>query len=146
MRVQHLEAVYQQDLAQPRATAIVGAIFASVALLAAAGGLFSVLQYAAGRRRREFGIRAALGSPAGAIAWLAIRDGIGLIAVGTTCGAFFAWLAARWLGSLVYGVTAADPVTWATVLGALGLAGLIAGWWPARSAMRVNPLELLREE
>ncbi len=146
VHVQHLETTYRQDLAQPRATAIVGGIFAVVALVTAAGGLFSVLLYGVGRRRREFGIRTALGSPAAAIGWLAVRDGAAVMAIGIVCGASSAWLASRWLAALIYGVTTADPMTWSAVIGALALAGLLACWWPARSAMHVNPVELLREE
>jgi predicted permease len=144
--VQFLESADQQDLAQPRATAAVGAIFASVALMAAGGGLFSVLQYAVGRRRREFGIRRALGSSPLAIGRLVFRDGAIVIATGISCGVLLAWLLAKWLASLVYGVTAADPVTWVFVVGTLACGGLAASWWPARFAMRVNPVELLREE
>jgi ABC-type antimicrobial peptide transport system permease subunit len=146
VQVQQLEEAYQQDLAQPRATAAVGAIFASVALVAAAGGLFSVLQYTVGRRRREFGIRRALGSSSLAIGRLVCWDGAIVFGSGIFFGALLAGLFARWLASLEYGVTASDPITWTVVIGTLGLAGFTASWWPARSAMRVNPLELLREE
>ena len=146
VQVQQLEDTYQEDLAQPRATAAVGLTFAAVALVAAAGGLFSVLQYAVGRRRREFGIRTALGSSALAIGRLVFREGAIVIATGISCGALLAWLLERWLASVEYGVTASDPVTWIVVIGTLGLAGLLASWWPARSAMRVNPVELLRED
>jgi ABC-type antimicrobial peptide transport system permease subunit len=123
-----------------------GFAFAAVALLAAAGGLYSVLTYAVGRRKREFGIRSALGASPGQIQRVVLRDGAIVAVTGIALGTVTAWAFGRLLASLQYGVTVADPVTWVTVLVVLTVTTLAASWRPARQAMRVDPARLLREE
>src|SRR5262249_48298278 len=144
--VRTLDSVYADELAGPRATAALGSTFAAIALVAAAGGLFSVLSYAVGRRRREFGIRAALGASPAGIARVVLHDAAVVSITGIAIGAAAAWLLSRALASLQYGVTIADPATWAGVIATLIAATAAATWWPARSAMRTDPLMLLREE
>lgn len=144
--VQALEDVYFEQLARPRAAAALGFVFAGVAVLAAAGGLFSVLSYAVGRRKREFGIRAALGASPDQIRRVVLRDGSVVALAGIGIGSVVAWSLGRALVSLQYGVTTTDPFTWAIVLGVLGVTTLLASWRPARQAMRADPVLLLREE
>ena len=144
--VQALEDVYFEQLARPRAAAALGFAFALVAVLAAAGGLFSVLSYAVGRRKREFGIRTALGASPVQIRRLVVRDGVMVAAIGIAIGTVTAWALGRALASLQYGVTIADPFTWTFVLGVLAVTTIAASWRPARQAMRANPVLLLREE
>jgi predicted permease len=141
-----LEAAYHDDLAQPRATAALGTGFAVIALVAAAGGLFSVLSYAVNRRRREIGIRLALGSSPRAIRALVFRDAAGMALFGSALGGLLGWFLSRAIASLQYGVAVADVLTWLPVVVVLSLATLLASWWPARDAMRTDPLALLREE
>jgi putative ABC transport system permease protein len=141
-----LEAVYLEQQAVPRATAALGVAFAAVALLAAAGGLFSVLSYAVGRRRREFGIRAALGAAPAQLRRVVIRDGLAVALAGLTLGALLAALLSRGLAWLQYGVTPGDPLSLVTVAGTIGVTTLLAAWRPARAAARVDPARLLREE
>jgi ABC-type antimicrobial peptide transport system permease subunit len=117
-----------------------------VAVLTAAGGLFSVLTCAVGRRRREFGIRTALGASPKQLQRLVFRDGISVMAIGVVAGVVAGWMVARSLAAFHYGVTAADPVTWAGVLGTVALTSLAAAWRPARQAMRIDPVRLLRDE
>jgi len=138
--------VYQTHLRLPRATAEVGGLFTVVALLTAAGGLFSILSYAVGRRRREFGIRTALGASPTQLRRLVFRDGASIVAIGVAIGMLGAWMVARSLSAFHYGVTAADPITWAGVVGVIALTSIAAAWRPARQAMRVDPVKLLREE
>jgi predicted permease len=145
-QVARLEDVYASDLAQPRATALASSTFSLVALLAAAAGLFSVLSYAVGRRRREFGIRVALGCSPATIRRLVMRDGLTIALAGVTIGSALAWIAARLLASLEYGVSARDPLNWLVVVAAIAAAALAACWRPAEQAMRVDPAMLLREE
>lgn len=140
------EDAYQSHLQLPRATAQVGGLFAIVALVTAAGGLFSVLTYAVGRRRRELGIRAALGASPAQMRHLVVREGMTMVAPGLAAGLLGGWIVARSLAALHYGVTAADPVTWVGVLGTILITSLAAAWRPARQAMRVDPVTLLREE
>jgi putative ABC transport system permease protein len=138
--------VYFEELARPRAAAALGFTFAGIAVLAAAGGLFSVLSYAVGRRRREFGIRTALGASPAVIGRLVLRNGFAITAAGIAVGTIAAWSLARALASLQYGVAITDPVTWVVVLGLLGLTTAAASWRPAQDAMRTDPVMLLREE
>jgi hypothetical protein len=146
VEVRALDDVYFEQLARPRASAALGFVFASVAVLAAAGGLFSVLSYAVGRRKREFGIRSAMGASPAQIRRTVLRDGLVVAVTGIALGTVTAWALGRALASLQYGVTMADPVTWLLVLGVLALTTVAASWHPARQAMRVDPVRLLRDE
>jgi predicted permease len=144
--VRLLEDVYFEQLARPRATAALGFAFAGIALLAAAGGLFSVLTYAVGRRTREFGIRTALGASPAQIRRVVFREGLTVALAGATIGVVAAWSLARALRSLQYGVAMTDPLTWSLVLGTLAITVLAASWRPAREAVRADPIALLRED
>ena len=140
------ENTYLAQLPLPRAVAEVGGVFAIVTVLTAAGGLFSVMTYTVGRRRREFGIRAALGAQPGAMRRLIFREGFTLVAAGVLTGVVGGWFVARALSSFQYGVTVTDPAAWTAVIGVLALTTLGASWRPARQAARVDPVTLLREE
>ena len=146
VEVRALDDAYFEQLARPRAAAALAFAFAAIAVLAAAGGLFSVLSYAVGRRRREFGIRSALGASPVQIRRVVLRDGLGVALIGATLGSFAALILARSLASLQYGVTVSDPLSWAVVVGVLALTTIAASWRPARQAMRLDPVLLLREE
>jgi putative ABC transport system permease protein len=145
-QVRVLNDVYFEELARPRATAVLALTFAAIAVLAAAGGLFSVLSYSVGRRRREFGIRSALGASPRQIRAVVYRDGLVVALTGIAIGAASAWSLARTLASLQYGVAMADGVSWIAVLSALGLTTLIASWRPARVAANADPVSLLRAD
>lgn len=140
------ENTYLAQLRLPRAIAQVGGLFAIVTVLVAAGGLFSVLTYAVGTRRREFGIRAALGASPGALRRLVVGDGFRLVCCGVLGGIAGGWLVARALASFQYGVSVVDPLSWIAVLATLALTSLAAAWRPSRQAMRANPVTLLRED
>ena len=144
--VRALDSVYFKELATPRAAAAMGFVFAAVAIVAAASGLFTVLSYGVSRRRREFGIRTALGSSPAQIRGLVLRDGLTVALAGVAIGSVAAWWLARGLASLEYGVTPADPVTWSIVFGVIGVTTMAACWRPARQATDVDPVMLLREE
>ena len=144
--VRALDDVYFEQLARPRASAALGVAFAGMAVLAAAGGLFSVLSYAVVRRRREFGIRTALGASPAQIGRLVLRDGTAVALTGLAIGAVGAWSLSRALVSLQYGVTMNDPRTWLIVIALLAITTALASWRPARHAMLADPVLLLREE
>ncbi len=144
--VTRVDDAYARDLAEPRATAALGFAFAWIALLTASAGLFSVLSYAVGRRRREFGVRVALGAAPGRIRRLVLREAVGVAVTGLALGSAGAWLLMRTLASLQYGVSMTDPSTWLFVLAAITVTTMIAAWWPSRQAMRVDPATLLRED
>jgi putative ABC transport system permease protein len=141
-----LEDLYFEQLAQPRAVAALGFTFAAIAVLAAAAGLFSVLTYAVGRRKREFGIRSALGASPAQIQALVMRDGVVVALAGVAIGSVAAWSLARAIASFQYGVSLNDPGTWLVVLGVITITTLAASWRPARSATRVSPVLLLKDE
>jgi len=141
-----LEDVYFEQLAQPRAVAALGFTFAAIAVLAAAAGLFSVLTYAVGRRKREFGIRSALGASPAQIQTLVMRDGLVVALTGVAIGIVAAWSLARAIASFQYGVSLNDPGTWLVVLGVITVTTIAASWRPARSATRVSPVLLLKDE
>jgi putative ABC transport system permease protein len=144
--VQPLAAAYAEQLARPRAASVLGFTFAAVSLVAASTGLFSVLSYTVARRRREFGIRLAMGAQASQIRRLVLVDAIKVAAVGLSLGAGLAWLLSQAIVTLAFGVTAGSPLLWATTLAVVGGATLVAAWRPAVIAMRVDPLVLLADE
>ena len=144
--VDRLDDVYGEQIARPRAAAAIGLVFAAVALVASAAGLFTVLNAAVSRRRREFGIRTALGARTGEIGRIVLTDGARVTAVGLAIGAAGAWAIGRALSSLYYGVTVLDPWTWAIVAMTVAATAAVASWRPALQAMRVDPVTLLRDE
>jgi predicted lysophospholipase L1 biosynthesis ABC-type transport system permease subunit len=144
--VRTLDSSYAELLARPRAAAALAFAFAVIAVLAAAGGLFSVLSYAVGRRRREFGIRAAVGASPSQLGRVVMREGGVVTLAGVVIGAIAAMALGRALASLQYGVTASDPISWTMILGAITLTTLVAAWRPAHEAIRTDPVVLLREE
>src|SRR5262245_12749601 len=141
-----LDDAYFVQLAQPRAAAALAFAFATIAALAAAAGLFSVLSYAVSRRRREFGIRTALGASPAQIRSIVLRDGLYVVVPGIVIGAIGAWVLARSIASLEYGVSISDPLSWVLVLALLAITVVVAAWRPAQEAAQVDPVLLLRDE
>jgi putative ABC transport system permease protein len=144
--VRTLDSAFAEHLARPRAAAALAFAFAFIAVIAAASGLFSVLSYAVGRRRREFGIRAAVGASPVQLGQVVLFEGAVMTAAGIALGSIGAIALGRALSSLQFGVTASDPVSWALVIGVLALIAFVACWRPARNAIRTDPVVLLREE
>jgi ABC-type antimicrobial peptide transport system permease subunit len=118
--------------------------FAALALLLASIGLYGVLSFAVSQRTREIGLRMALGATRAAVMRMIIARGLALTGVGITIGVLLAWSAMRVMQSLLYGVTAADPMTFATVTILFGTVALAACYLPARRAARLDPSEVLR--
>jgi putative ABC transport system permease protein len=145
-RVEVLDDLYLEQSARPRAAAALGFVFAAIAVLAAAGGLFAVLSYAVGRRRREFGIRLALGAKPATVRHLIFGDGLRIALAGLVIGGAASWWLARGIASMTYGVSPGDIWVWATVASVVTATTLLASWRPAARAGRVNPVTLLRED
>jgi putative ABC transport system permease protein len=120
--------------------------FAGLALLLAGFGLFSVIAYSVAQRRREIGIRVALGAQPSAIRSLVLSQALWLGVAGLVIGVAGALAATRVLGSLLYGVSASDPATFGAVSAALFLVMLAAAYLPARRATRVDPMVALRAD
>jgi ABC-type antimicrobial peptide transport system permease subunit len=108
--------------------------------------LFGILSYSVGRRRREFGIRTALGASRGQIRRLLVREGAMVGLLGLTLGSAAGWSLAKSFSSLQYGVSIADPLSWVVILGLMGLVTTLAVVRPAGVAARVDPVTLLRED
>ncbi|MCG8462703.1 MAG: FtsX-like permease family protein, partial [Holophagales bacterium] len=109
-------------------------------------GLYGSLLYSVGQRRREMGIRLALGARGADLQRLVLGPGLGLTLLGLGLGSAGALAAARVLESQVYGITPRDPTTLVATAGALLLAALVACWLPSRRAARTDPLTTLRAE
>ncbi len=120
--------------------------FAGVGMVLAVIGVYGVVAQLARRRTREIGIRIALGADAGHVRWLVVRHGLTLLAYGVGAGTLVAWLSARVMRSLLFGVTPADPLTFITVPVVLALTVVAATWLPAAQASRLAPAATLREE
>jgi putative ABC transport system permease protein len=120
--------------------------FAGVAVLLAAVGLYGVVSYGVAQRTREVGLRVALGAQRRDVLRLVLGGGVTLVAVGSAVGLVAAFAATRALGTLVYGVSHVDPVTFAGATLLLIVVGLLAHWVPVRRALRIDPASALRAE
>jgi predicted permease len=119
-------------------------VFAVVALLLAALGIYGVMAFVVGQRAQEFGIRLALGAKPRDILGLAFRPGLILTATGTVVGLGASIIVMRLMSSLLFGVSASDPMTFAVVPVLLGIVTMAACFVPARRATRVSPMEVLK--
>jgi hypothetical protein len=134
-----------RSLADVQLIASLGALFSVLALLLAAAGLYGVIAYGATRRRREYGVRLALGATPRQIAGLVTGQAVRLAAVGLAVGALGAVGTGRLLRSQLFGVTPYDPLTFAAMAAVLCVAALVATLVPALGAARSDPMGSLRE-
>ena len=135
-----------EAIALPRLYAILVGLFAAAALLLAALGVYGVMAYAVAQRRREIGVRLALGAAPSGVQRLVLGRGVRLAIVGLAVGLVAALALARVIESLLFGVTPFDPATLVVVPLVLGAVALLASWVPARRAMRLDPVSALRED
>jgi len=144
--VRTMDNLLSETVAQPRLQTGLLSLFAGVALLLAALGLYGVLAYSVTQRKREIGVRVALGAQRGNVLALVICQGMKLALTGVAIGIIAALAFTRVIHSLLYEVEPADPLTFAAVSLLLVFVALLACWLPARRAARVDPMEALRCE
>jgi putative ABC transport system permease protein len=140
-----MDTMVRDAAATPASTAVLFVTFAGLAFVLGLIGIYGVLSFLVSKRTHEIGIRIALGAGRGHVLWLALREGLGLSAIGIALGLGGAFFASRLLSSELYGISALDPATYATVAIGMLVATLIACWVPTRRALRVDPLVALRE-
>jgi len=133
-------------LAQDRLLALVSGFFGTLALLLAGLGLYGVTAYAVGRRRMELAVRMALGASAGTVMRLVLARAAVLVGAGVAVGALLCLWASRFAATLVYGVSARDPLTFVTAVLVLGSIATVAAAWPAWRAGLIDPAVTLREQ
>ena len=145
-RIQPLASYVAASLAQPRFGTAVLSAFALVALFLTAVGIYGLLAYLVTERRRELAVRMALGANERMVQRLVMRQGLRLALTGVVVGTLGALAAARALRSVLYAVTATDPVAYATVAATLLAVAALASWVPARRAAALQPAAALRVE
>ncbi len=144
--IQTLEEAIATSSEQARVSSLLIGIFAAVALVLAAIGIYGVMSYSVSARRQEMGIRLAIGADRGDVICLVLRQVLWLSLGGLAIGIGLLLALGRLLGRLLYGVTASDPLTIAGVAALLGAVALVAAWVPALGASRVEPIQALRYE
>jgi ABC-type antimicrobial peptide transport system permease subunit len=112
----------------------------------ACAGLYGLLGYSVVRRTREIGIRMALGAQRRGVLWMVAGQALRLVILGVVLGLPVAWLASRWLQTMLFGLTPSDPGVIGSAVAVLALAGMLAAYSPATRATRVDPTTALRHE
>jgi putative ABC transport system permease protein len=141
-----MEGVLSESVARQRFSMLLLGIFATVALVLAAVGIYGVMSYSVAQRTREIGIRMALGAQRGDVLKLAVGQGLKLVSTGVVIGLGTAFLLTRVMSSLLFGVSATDPITFITISLVLIGVAVLAIFIPARRAARVDPIVALRYE
>jgi ABC-type antimicrobial peptide transport system permease subunit len=144
--VHTLDYYYTRSMARTSFTLVMLAVAGGMALLLGVVGLYGVIAYSVSQRRREIGIRMALGARHQELTEMFVRHALGLTGVGVACGLGATPALTRLMSSLLFGVRSNDPVTYGTVSLALAATAALAGYLPARRAAAVNPVESLRAE
>jgi len=131
---------------RPRLNVWVVSCFAGAALVLAMIGIASIVSFTVRDRRRELGIRIALGAPPERVVSLVLGQGLRLALLGLCCGAVIAIVGSGLLHSLLYGIAPTDPVSYLIVFGTLGIVSVVAAWVPAHRAAAIDPAMTMRPE
>jgi ABC-type antimicrobial peptide transport system permease subunit len=144
--IQTLADLHNRSLARTSFTLVMLAVAGGMALVLGVIGIYGVLAYTVTRRRREVGIRMALGAEPWSVKLMFLRHALALTAIGVAAGLGAAAGLSRWMSSLLFGVAPFDPVTYASMTVVLIAAAVAASYFPARRAAKVDPIETLRSE
>jgi ABC-type antimicrobial peptide transport system permease subunit len=144
--IRPLKEIIDESLGGDTIMAKIMSAVAAIALVLALAGVYGVMGYSVAQRRRELGIRMALGAQNGDVVRMILRQGAILAAIGTVIGLGLAFGVARGVSFFLYGVSPFEPATYAAMAAALLIAALVATFFPARRATRVDPVEALRAE
>jgi putative ABC transport system permease protein len=139
-----MEQLVASSLTRQRFYAAVMGVFAAIAVLLSAVGIYGVLAYAVGQRTREFGVRTALGARSRDILGMVLRQGLLLTGIGISIGLFGAIALTQYLEGMLYGVQPLDPTTYGSVVALFTAVTFIASYLPARRATRIDPMTALR--
>jgi putative ABC transport system permease protein len=145
-KVQAMTSSVARDIAPAGFTAVLAAVFGGLALVLAATGIYGVLNYQVSRRMPEMGIRMAVGARASEVLRLVLGEGLWLAGLGVLLGVVGAMAISQWLGTVLYGVSARDPLSYGLALVLLPSAAILGCWRPARRAAAANPAETIRGE
>jgi ABC-type antimicrobial peptide transport system permease subunit len=144
--VGRMETHMREALFPPRLASSLFGLCGGMGLLIAAIGVYGVISFSVARRRREIGVRMAIGGQASQVVLMVMRHGVGVTLIGVALGLAGGYMMARLTGSVLYGVSAGDPLTYAGAGLVLTVAGLLATAIPARRAALVEPSVALRSE
>jgi predicted permease len=145
-KIRPMAEYVEREISPVGFSVVLAAVFGVLALLLAATGIYGVLDYQVSRRRPEMGIRMAVGARARDVLHMVLREGLSLAAAGVLLGAAASFAAARWLSTLIYGVSPHDPMSYGLALLLLPAAALLGCWRPAWRAASANPADTIREE
>lgn len=146
VRLRGMDGVFEESIRRPRLLAQLLGGFAGLALLLAAIGTYGVLSYMVAERRREIGIRMALGADQGNVLGQVLKQGLVLTTIGIVVGLAGAFALNRLIASLLFGVRPTDPTTLVAVVATITLVAAVACWLPAWRASRLDPIVVLRED
>ncbi len=144
--VRTMQEVIANSVQRRRFSMLLLTIFAAVAMLLAAIGLYGVMSYTVAQRTKEIGIRMALGARRPEVLSLVVKQGMALVLIGIAAGCLLSVGAARLISGMLFGITATDPLTFVGVAALLGAVAFLANYLPARRAAQVDPMVALRYE
>jgi putative ABC transport system permease protein len=145
-KIRTMDAILSESVARQRFSMLLLGIFATLALLLAAVGIYGVMSYSVAQRTREIGLRMALGAQRSDVLKLVVGPGLKLVLIGVAIGLVAAFILTRMMTSLLFGISASDPTTFIAISLVLISVAVLASYIPARRATKVDPMIALRYE